>query len=43
MDVVLLPNELAPGDTEEKAGRFDVNRKIDDGAQVNLEKQASIL
>lgn len=41
VDVVLLPNELAPGDTEEKAERFDVNCKIDDGSQVNLEMQAS--
>lgn len=43
MDVVLLPNELAPGDTEEKAERFDVNCKIDDGSQVNLEMQASYI
>ncbi len=41
VDVVLLPNELAPGDTAEKAERFDVNCKIDDGSQVNLEMQAS--
>lgn len=41
VDVALLPNELAPGDTEEKAERFDVNCKIDDGSQVNLEMQAS--
>ena len=41
IDVVLLPNELAPGDTEEKAERFDVNCKIDDGSQINLEMQAS--
>ena len=41
VDVILLPNELAPGDTEEKAERFDVNCKIDDGSQVNLEMQAS--
>ena len=37
IDVILLPNELAPGDTEEKAERLDVNCKIDDGSQVNLE------
>ena len=43
VDVVLLPNELAPGDTEEKAERFDVNCKIDDGSQVNLEMQASYM
>lgn len=41
VDVALLPNELAPGDTEEKAERVDVNCKIDDGSQVNLEMQAS--
>ena len=41
VDVILLPNELAPGDTEEKAERLDVNCKIDDGSQVNLEMQAS--
>ena len=43
VDVALLPNELAPGDTEEKAERFDVNCKIDDGSQVNLEMQASYI
>ncbi len=43
LDVVLLPNELAPGDTKEKAERFDVNCKIDDGSQVNLEMQASYM
>lgn len=41
VDVMLHPNELAPGDTEEKAERFDVNCKIDDGSQINLEMQAS--
>lgn len=41
VDVVLLPNELAPGDTEEKAERLDVNCRIDNGSQINLEMQAS--
>ena len=41
--MVLLPNELAPVYTEEKAERFDVNCKIDDGSQVNLEMQASYM
>lgn len=41
MDVALFPNELAPGDTKEKAERFDVNCKIDDGSQINLEMQSS--
>ena len=41
VDVALHPNELPLGDTEEKAERFDVNCKISDGSQVNLEMQAS--
>lgn len=41
VDVALHPNELPSGNTEEKAERFDVNCKIDDGSQVNLEMQAS--
>ena len=41
LDVVVHNNELPPGDTEEKAERFDVNCKIDDGSQINLEMQAS--
>lgn len=43
VDITLHPNELAPGDTEEKAERLDINGKIDDGSQVNLEMQASRL
>ena len=34
-------NEIPPNDTDEKAVRFDVNCKIDDGSQVDLEMQAS--
>lgn len=34
-------NEIPPNDTEEKAQRFDVNCRIDDGSQVDLEMQAS--
>ena len=41
VNVALHPNELPLGDTEEKAERFDVNCKISDGSQVNLEMQAS--
>ncbi len=41
VDVAVHANELPPGDTEEKAERFDVNCKIDDGSQINLEMQAS--
>jgi len=41
VDVALHPNELPSGDIDEKAERFDVNCKIDDGSQVNLEMQAS--
>ena len=39
--VVVRNNELPAGDTEEKAERLDVNCKIDDGTQVDLEMQAS--
>lgn len=41
IDVVLHVNEPPAEDTEEKAERFDVNCKIDDGSQINLEMQAS--
>ena len=41
VDVALHPNELPPGSTNEKAERFDINCKIDDGSQVNLEMYAS--
>ena len=40
-DVVVRNNELPAGDTHEKAERLDVNCKIDDGSQVDLEMQAS--
>ena len=40
-DVVVRNNELPPEDAEEKAERFDVNCKVDDGTQVDLEMQAS--
>ncbi len=41
VDVTLHPNEPPSGDIEEKTERFDVNCKIDDGSQINLEMQAS--
>ena len=41
VDVALFPNELGPGDTMEKAERLDVNCKIDDKSQINLEMQSS--
>jgi predicted transposase/invertase (TIGR01784 family) len=41
VDVTVHNNELPVGDTQEKAERFDVNCKIDDGSQINLEMQAS--
>lgn len=41
VDVTLHPNELPPESTEEKAERWDINGKIADGSQVNLEMQAS--
>jgi len=43
VDVALYPNEPPTGDTEEKAERLDINCKIDDGSQVNLEMQSSRL
>ena len=43
VDVELHPNELPPENIAEKAERFDVNCKIDDGSQINLEMQASRL
>ena len=41
VDVTVHSNELPVSDTEEKAARFDVNCKIDDGSQINIEMQAS--
>jgi predicted transposase/invertase (TIGR01784 family) len=41
VDVVVRNNELPAGDVEEKAERLDVNCKVDDGSQVDLEMQAS--
>jgi predicted transposase/invertase (TIGR01784 family) len=41
IDVVVHNNELPASDTQEKGERFDVNCKIDDGTQINLEMQAS--
>ena len=41
IDVTVHNNEIPVIDTQEKGERFDVNAKIDDGSQVNLEMQAS--
>jgi predicted transposase/invertase (TIGR01784 family) len=41
IDVVVRNNELSHDDTEEKAARLDVNCRIDDGSQIDLEMQAS--
>ena len=41
VDVTVRNNELPLADTDEKAERFDVNCKIDDGTQIDLEMQAS--
>ena len=41
IDVTVHHNELPISDTQEKAERFDVNCKTDDGSQINLEMQAS--
>ena len=43
VDVVVRSNELPLSDTEEKAERLDVNCRIDDGSQVDLEMQASYI
>ena len=39
--VITRNTELPVYDTEEKAERFDVNCKIDDGSQIEIEMQAS--
>ncbi len=41
IDVVVRNNELPAGDVDEKAERLDVNCRIDDGTQIDLEIQAS--
>ena len=41
VDVTVHNNELPISDTREKGERLDVNTKIDDGSQINLEMQAS--
>lgn len=41
IEVEVRNNEIPSSDTEEKAERFDVNCRIDDGSQVDLEMQAS--
>ena len=43
IDVVVLNNELPVSSTKEKNERLDVNCKIDDGSQVDLEMQASYI
>jgi predicted transposase/invertase (TIGR01784 family) len=43
IDVVVRNNELPLYDTEEKAERLDVNCRIDDGSQIDLEMQASYM
>jgi len=40
VDVIVRNNELPAGDVEKKAERLDVNCRIDDGSQVDLEMQA---
>ena len=40
-DVEIYANELPAEDVREKAERFDINCKLDDGSQVNIEMQAS--
>ena len=41
VDVTVHCNEIPVHDTQEKAERFDVNCKTDDGSQINIEMQAS--
>ncbi len=41
IDVEVRNSEIPPEDTHEKAERLDVNCRIDDGSQVDLEMQAS--
>ena len=41
VDATIHSNEIPISDTLEKSERFDVNCKIDDGSQVNIEIQAS--
>jgi predicted transposase/invertase (TIGR01784 family) len=41
VDVAVRNNELPNEDANEKAERLDVNCKIDDGSQIDLEMQAS--
>ena len=41
VDVTICGNEIPISDTQEKAERFDVNCKTDDGSQINIEMQAS--
>jgi predicted transposase/invertase (TIGR01784 family) len=42
-DVVVRNNELPASDIDKKAERLDVNCRIDDGSQVDLEMQASYI
>ena len=41
LDVEVRNNDIPPSDTEEKVERLDVNCRIDDGSQIDLEMQAS--
>jgi predicted transposase/invertase (TIGR01784 family) len=41
IDVVVRNNELPASDSEEKAERLDINCRIDDGTQIDIEMQAS--
>ena len=41
VDVEVRNSEIPPNDTQEKAERLDVNCRIDDGSQIDLEMQAS--
>jgi len=41
VDVLVRNNELAVSDTEEKAEQFDINCKVDDDSQADIEMQSN--
>jgi len=41
VDVIVRNNEIPPWDTREKAERLDLNCRIDDGSQIDMEMEAS--
>jgi hypothetical protein len=41
VDVLVRNNEFAVSDTKEKAEQFDINCKVDDDSQADIEMQAN--